>query len=52
MSTKHIQLQLELNPDGIKCLVHGKDAVTKTHDGEDLIIKVVIKKCGYMRTHI
>ena len=46
MSTEHIQLQFEQNPDGIKCLVHREDAVTKTHGGEDLIIKVVVKKCG------
>ena len=52
MSTEHIQLQFEQNPDGIKCLLHRKDAVTKTHDGEDLIIKVVVKKCGYIPTYI
>ena len=52
MSTEHIQLQFEQNPDGIKCLLHRKGAVTKTHDGEDLIIKVVVKKCGYIPTYI
>ena len=33
MPTKVIQIQLERDPDGVKCLVYREDAVTKTHDG-------------------